>query len=59
MLQGLWFQEAKDPIVCPQLLPQLQATLSDPQRLMNLKLELATTIDVGEHFVKAMYFFER
>ena len=25
---------------------------------MNLKLELAATIDVGEHFVKATYFLE-
>ena len=25
---------------------------------MNLKLELAGTIDVGEHFVKATYFLE-
>ena len=28
------------------------------RRLMNLKLELAATIDVGEHFVKATYFLE-
>ena len=28
------------------------------RRLMNLKLELAGTIDVGEHFVKATYFLE-
>ena len=50
--------EAKGVKVCPQLLPQLQATLSDPQRQMNLKLGLAATIDVGEHFVKATYFLE-
>ena len=39
---------------------QLQAVFSDPERLINLKLELAITIDVGEHFVKAtyMYFLE-
>ena len=37
---------------------QLQAILSNPQRLMSLKLELAATIDVGEHFVKATYFLE-
>ena len=43
----------------PQLLPQLQAIFSDPERLINLKLELAITIDVGEHFVKATYFLER
>ena len=51
-------EEAKDTKVCPQLLPQLQAILSNPQRLMNLKLELAATIDVGEHFVKATYLLE-
>ena len=51
-------EEARDAKVFPQLLPQLQAILSNPQRLMNLKLELAATIDVGEHFVKATYFLE-
>ena len=51
-------EEAKDAKVCPQLLPQLQAILSEPQRPMNLKLELAATIDVGEHFVKATYLLE-
>ena len=51
-------EEAKDPKVCPQLLPQLQAILADPQRLMSLKVELAVTIDVGECFVKATYFLE-
>ena len=50
-------EEAKDTKVCPKLLPQPQA-LSDPQRLMNLKLELVATIDVGENFVKATYFLE-
>ena len=32
--------------------------LCDPQQHMLLKLELAAAIDVGEHFVKAMYFLE-
>ena len=50
-------EEAKDTKVCPKLLPHPQA-LSDPQRLMNLKLELVATIDVGENFVKATYFLE-
>ena len=53
-----FMEEAKDAKVCPQLMPQLQAILSHPQRLMSLKLELAVTIDVGEHFVKATYFLE-
>ena len=51
-------EEAKDAKVCPQILPQLQEILSDPQQHMPLKLELAATIDVGEHFVKATYFLE-
>mgnify|MGYP001799753485 CR=1 FL=1 len=37
---------------------QLQALLSDPESLVKLKLELAMTIDVEEHFVKATYFLE-
>ena len=44
--------------VGPQLLLQLQAIVSDPERVINLKLELAITIDVGEHFVKATYSLE-
>ena len=51
-------EEAKDANVCPQILPQLQEILSDPQQHMLLKLELAATIDAGEHFVKATYFLE-
>ena len=50
--------EAEATNVIPQLLPQLQAIFFDPERLINLKLELAITIDVGEHFVKATYFLE-
>ena len=37
---------------------QLRAILSDPQRLVDYKLELAVTTDVGEHFVKATYYLE-
>ena len=51
-------EEAKDAKVCPQILPQLQEILSDPQQQMLLKLELAATIDVGQHFAKATYFLE-
>ena len=53
-----YMEEAKDAKVCPQILLQLQEILSDPQQHMLLKLELAATIDVGEHFVKATYFLE-
>lgn len=51
-------EEAKEAKVCPKLLPQPQAILSSPQRLMSSKLELPVTIDVGEHSVKATYFLE-
>lgn len=50
--------EAEATKVGPQLLPQLQTIFSDPKRGINLKLELAMTIDVAEHFVKATYFLE-
>lgn len=50
--------EAEATNIGPQLLPQLQTIFSDPERLINLKLELAITIDVAEHFVKATYFLE-
>ena len=53
-----YMEEAKDAKVCPQILPELQEILSDPQQHMLLKLELAATMDVGEHFVKATYFVE-
>lgn len=53
-----YMEEAKDAKVCPQILQQLQEILSDPQQHMLLKLELAATIDVGQHFVKATYFLE-
>ena len=36
----------------------MQDLLSDPESLVNLKLELAVIIEVGEHFVKATYFLE-
>ena len=32
--------------------------MTDPQRLIDLKLELAVTVDVGLHFVKATYYLE-
>ena len=42
----------------PNIVPQLQDLLSDPESLVNLKLEIAVIIDFGEHFVKATYFLE-
>lgn len=50
--------EAEAANVSPQLLPQLQAIFFDPERVVNLKLKLAITSDVGEHFVKATYYLE-
>lgn len=42
----------------PNIVRQLQDLLSDPESVVNLKVELAITIDVGEYFVKATYFLE-
>lgn len=53
-----FLQEAEVEKIAPHIVSQLQAILSDPQRQVNLKLELAVTIDVGEHFVKATYYLE-
>ena len=39
-------------------LNSVQPIFTATERLINLKLELAITIDVGEHFVKATYFLE-
>ena len=39
-------------------LNSVQRIFSDTERLINLKLELAITINVGQHFVKATYFLE-
>ena len=44
--------------IAPHIVSQLQAILADPEHLVNVKLELAVTIDVGEHFVKATYDLE-
>ena len=53
-----FLQEAATEKITPNIVRQLQDLLSDPESLVNLKLELAVTIDVKEHFVKASYFLE-
>ena len=53
-----FLQEAAAEKIDPNIVPQLQDLLSDPESLVNFKLELAVIIDVGEHFVKATYFLE-
>lgn len=53
-----FLQTAKAENIDLKIVLQLQDILSDPQRLVNLKLELAVTVDVGEHFVKATYYLE-
>ena len=53
-----FLQETATEKIAPNIVRQLQDLLSDPESLVNLKLELAVTIDVGEHFVKATYFLE-
>ena len=42
----------------PSLRPKLLSIVNDPQSLAFLKMELAITIDIGEHFVKAIYNLE-
>lgn len=55
-----FLQEATAEKISPNIVPKLQNLISaDSGSLVNLKLELAVTIDVGEHFVKATYFLER
>ena len=53
-----YLQEAEVDRIAPRIIPLLQAILADPERLVNLKLELAATINVGKHFVKATYELE-
>lgn len=43
-----FLEEANAATVGFQLVPQIQAILSDSQRLISLKLKLAITIDLGE-----------
>ena len=50
-----FLQEAATEKIAPNIVQDL---LSDPESLVNFNLELAVTIDVGEHFVKATYFIE-
>ena len=53
-----FLEEASAATVGPQLVPQIQAILSDQQQVISLKLELAITIDLGQRFVNATYFLE-
>ena len=53
-----FLNDAEVENIAPKIVAQLRAILSDPQRFVDLKLELAVTIDVGEHFVKATYYLE-
>lgn len=51
-----FLQEAAAEKIAPNIVSQLQNVQSDPEALVKLKLELAVTIDVGEHFVKDTYY---
>ena len=53
-----FLNDAEVENIAPKIVAQLRAILSDPQRLVDFKLDLAVTIDVGEHFVKATYYLE-
>ena len=44
--------------VSPQISRQLVDFLSDPDKVLSLKLELAAIVDVGEPLVKATYVLE-
>ena len=44
--------------VAPQISRQLVDCLSDPDKVLSLKLELAAIVDVGEPLVKATYVLE-
>ena len=44
--------------VAPQISHQLVDFLSDPDKVLSLKLELAVIVDVGVSFVKATYVLE-
>ena len=44
--------------VAPQISRQLVDFLSDPDKVLSLKLDLAVIVDVGESFVKATYVSE-
>ena len=52
---GQLLEMARDEKFSAQFVSQLQEIMSDPQRLVDLKLELAVTIEVGKYFVKAVY----
>ena len=53
-----FLEMVKETKICAQIVPQLLEIMPDPQRLIDLKLELDVTIDVGQHFVKATYYLE-
>ena len=53
-----FLEMAKEKKICVEIVPQLLEIMCDPQRLIDLKLELAVTIDLGQHFVKATYYLE-
>ena len=54
-----WFiHQAAAENIAPQIVTQIQDILSDEQGWINLQLELAAVVDIGELFVKATYYLE-
>ena len=51
-----FLQEAEAAKLAPQILPQIQETLSDQESRINLHLQLAAIVDVGHHFVTTTYY---
>ena len=48
----------KNDDVAPKLSDQLLAIIDDPDHYRSLMLQLAATVDIGQHFVKATYDLE-
>lgn len=53
-----FLREAKAAKLTPQIVPQIWETLSDQESRINLQLQLAAIVDVGDHFVTATYYLE-
>ena len=53
-----FIQQVAAENIAPQTVAQIQDILSDEQRWINVQLELAAVVDIGEQFVKATYYLE-
>ena len=53
-----FIQQVAAENIAPQIVAQIQDILSDEQGWINLQLELAAVVDIGEQFVKSTYYLE-